>query len=201
MKMPEQTINCSQCGNQLPLKFRLTKLVVCDQCESTLYLHDGTIEHYGKSAALTSVPSLVQFQQPFTYQQNDYLPVGQIRYLYGHGFWDEYWCLNKGGEGIWVSVDEGDYAFERPIEPPFKVAFRNLSVGRSYQKWLITEKDHAICEGFRGELPELVQVGDEYDYMHLSGIGGRLLTLEYADNEISATQGQWIDPFEIKVAL
>lgn len=203
MMKPEKTFNCSQCGNQLPITFRLTKLVVCDQCQSTLLLHDDAIALYGKSAELAPTPSLIQLQQPIKYLNKEYTPVGHVRFRYPMGFWDEFWLIDNAGEGTWLSVDEGDYAFEKPLDVlPFTVNFKRLRVGSLVQKrWHVTEKDHAVCVGFKGELPELFTEGDIYEYAHLSSIGSKLLTLEYDEetNEVSATEGQWVDPFEIKV--
>ncbi|MEZ5479329.1 MAG: DUF4178 domain-containing protein [Thiolinea sp.] len=68
--------------------------------------------------------------------------------------------------------------------------------------WQVTELNQASCEGFRGELPELITQGEQFDYAHLSGPEAALLTLEYtADASVQAYLGKWVDPFEIRVDI
>lgn len=202
--MYSSTFNCPQCGNELPLNFRHSKLVVCSHCSSTLFLEDEALRLAGQQSVLADLPSLVQLQLPFSYRNTTYLPVGHIRYRYSDGFWDEWWVLDGQGEGSWLSVDEGEFAFEQALTEPLdvlqNVGFERLKVGSYLDQWLVTERDQAVCEGFRGELPEIIEVGETFDYVHLSGRNSELITLEFVDEGIQAYQGQWVNPFEIKGA-
>lgn len=198
--MYSKNINCPQCGNALPLNFRHSKLVVCDSCDSTIFLEDDAVHFAGEQSVLSEEPSLLQLKLPFTYQKQTYLPVGHVRYSYGRGFWDEWWVIDNGGEGTWVTVDEGDFAFEKPVKPPEKLAFDDLPLDKELNGWVVTERGQGSCEGFEGELPELINKGDMFNYVDLSKKGGKLLTLEFSDKGIKAYQGIWVDPFEIKAA-
>ena len=202
--MLKNSKHCPQCGNALPLAFRFTKLTICEQCSSTVFLEDDGTRLAGKSATLTDLPSLIHLKQPFSYHDDYFLPVGHIRYNYGYGYWDEWWILDSVGEGCWLSIDEGDFAFERPQPLPEKPISRDtLQLGKTIhlldQAWQITEVAQATCEGFRGELPEIIAQGEQFDYAHLSGTKGELLTLEYHESQIQGFLGRWVDPFEIKV--
>jgi ribosomal protein S27AE len=203
MSQPIETVNCPQCGNALPLQFRHTKLVVCSHCDSTLFLEDEAVKLMGERSVLPQAPSLLKLGEPFRYRNVDFLPVGVIRYRHKIGYWEEWWAMDNAGKGFWVSIDEGDFAFESPIslkaKPP---QWTNLSIGSTLQingeKWQVTEINTGICEGFSGELPEIIHVGEKVPFVHLSQSGGKLLTLEYMGNEVKAYKGQWVDPFDIK---
>ena len=201
------THNCPQCGSALPQHFRHSKLAVCGHCHSTIFLEDEAVRLAGKASVLADMPSLLQMGVPFTYQQQTYTPVGLVRYRYQGGFWDEWWVMDNAGEGRWVSVDEGDFAFEIPMQwqAPFP-DIREIQVGKPLRRltqwWQVTEKNLCQCVGVRGELPEAILPDERMGYVHLSGEHGALATLEYPlQGEPRAYQGRWIDPFEIKVAV
>lgn len=203
--MHTDQLNCPQCGGALPLTFSFAKLTVCEQCDSTIFLEDDGAKLAGKRSVLAQRPSLIQLKQPFSYRHTQYIPVGYIRYNYGYGYWDEWWVLDNAGQGVWMSVDEGDFAFEYPETLDGNIpALSQLQTGKTAQllgqEWRVTERGHASCEGFRGELPEIIEDGETFDYAHLSGPNKALITLEYFDeNEVYAYRGKWVDPFEITV--
>ena len=205
--MQPSTYNCPQCGNLLPVNFRHSKLAVCDHCSSTIFLEDDAVRLAGKAAVLADLPSLLQLRTPFQYKHTTYTPVGQVRYTYKGGFWDEWWVLDPAGAGRSVSVHEGDFAFEIPLQwalpfPDIREAQVGQVIKRGTQEWEITEKNLCTCEGIRGELPERILPTERMGYLHLSGNAGALVTLEYPfQGEPAAYQGNWIDPFEITVAL
>ena len=204
--MHTDPLNCPQCGSALPLTFSFAKLAVCEQCDSTIFLEDDSVRLAGKSAVLTKLPSLIQLKQPFSYRHTHYVPVGYIRYRYDYGYWDEWWVLDSSGQGVWMSVDEGDFAFEHPEKiseklPDFQLMRTEQTTTIRGKEWKITERGHAVCEGFQGELPEIIEQGETFDYVHLSGPQKELMTLEYFDaDEIYAYRGKWVDPFDIKVS-
>lgn len=201
--MHSETINCPQCGNTLPLKFKHAKLTVCTHCDSTLFLADDAVKFAGKQSMLSDAPALLQLHENFTYKQRSFMPVGKIRYAHDIGYWEEWWVIDNAGKGFWVSIDEGDFAFEDPITLDKPAPTLNeTQLGRHYnflaQQWQVTEINTGICEGFIGELPELIKKGETVPFIHLSGKNRELMTLEYVFNTVRAFKGQWVDPFEIK---
>lgn len=203
MTTHSKMINCPQCGNSLPLKFQHTKITVCSHCDSTLFLADDAVKFAGKQSVLSESPSLMQMHGQFRYKQTSFMPVGKIRYAHDIGYWEEWWVIDNMGKGFWVSIDEGDFVFEDPITldkpaPPFAdVRLGNIYTFFSTQ-WQITEINTGICEGFIGELPELIKTGEKIPFIHLSGTNRELMTLEYVFDTVRAFKGQWVDPFEIK---
>ena len=107
--------------------------------------------------------------------------------------------INNAGEGLWVTVDEGDFAFERQVTTPENISFNHFQLGDEMRGWIVTERGHAVCDGFEGELPELVYQGERFDYVHLSKPGGQLFSLEFFEKKTKAFEGNWADPFEIQV--
>lgn len=200
----QENINCPQCGGLLPSNFRYTKLSVCEHCSSTLFIEDDAARYAGFESVVSQVPGLVQLKQPFSYRYRDYLPVGSIRYQYTHGFWDEWWVIGNDGQGVWVSVDEGDYAFEKPIDinhalPEWSDLTLNRSISLANKQWRVTELGEAVCEGFTGELPEIMTIGERFHYAHLSEKMGGLMTLEYFPQDMKCFVGQWIDHYQIQL--
>ncbi|MEE9352306.1 MAG: DUF4178 domain-containing protein [Thiotrichaceae bacterium] len=208
IKKGSKDINCPQCGNQLPIKFRYAKLTVCAHCGSTLFLEDQSVKLAGKQAELAEMPSLLQLGASFQYRTTSFVPIGMVRYAHDIGFWEEWWVIDNSGRGSWVSVDEGDFAFEKPleIEQSEMPTLTNLSLGKKISlwndSWQVTEIDVGKCMGFKGELPKIAHINEKIPFVHLSGDTGQLITLEYLKHDdkqtIEAFQGEWIDPFEIK---
>lgn len=196
-------LNCPSCGAQVPHNLKYAKLVVCPSCSAGLFLEDDAVRGAGERAALSVEPSLFQLGVPFEWRNGTYVPHGRIRFDYGRGFWDEWWVGSNAGEAVWMSVDEGDIAIESPLTLNGAApAFESLQTGNTVKmgdtSLIVTERNSATCIGFEGELPEIIAPGDQHDYVHLSGPGGLLYTIEYADGETEVFKGQWIDPFEVK---
>ncbi len=199
--MPEREFNCPNCGAALKASLAFTKLVTCDYCDSAVFLEDKAVSLAGKQGVMTQVPSLIELGGTYRYRDHEFQVVGQVRFDYAHGFWDEYWSL-VDGDGRWVSVDEGDIAVEWPIDINTGPAFEALKVGAPIEllgeSFTVTEIGEAVCSAIKGELPELLEVGQRFRYAHLRGIGVRLVTLEYDKTGFAASDGAWVDPFEIK---
>jgi hypothetical protein len=196
-------LNCPSCGGEVPHNLQYAKLVVCPTCTTSLFLEDDAVRNAGERSALVDEPSIFSLGVPFTWRSTTYVPHGRIRYDYGRGFWDEWWVTSNTGEAVWMSVDEGDIAIEKPLAlegaaPPFNALSRGGSVKVGDDSLTVTEKSTATCIGFEGELPEVVVAGEKHDYVHLSGPGGLLLTVEYPERETLVFRGEWIDPFEIE---
>ncbi len=200
-------INCPQCGNQLPLTFQYAKLTVCTHCDSTLFIEDDGVRLAGKQSVLSTIPSLLELGSPFSYHKTSFVPVGKVRYAHTIGYWEEWWVIGNSGKGFWISVDEGDFAVEKPLDldsrdvasiPSRDDLYLGQTITLWKDQWQVTEIDKGKCEGFQGELPKILKVDDVVPFVHLSGQTGQLITLEYLDTGIEAFQGEWIDPFEIK---
>lgn len=197
------TFSCPNCGAELRARLRSTKLVACDYCDSNVFLEDDVVRLAGKQGVMAEYPSLLQLHQSFSYRGWDFMPIGMARFDYGQGFWDEWWVMGGDGEGRWLSVDEGDFALEEPVDIEKTPSAFELVPGRAIRidghDVYVTEKGKATCIGIKGELPEALSAGDTYTYFHLSGTGGLLYTLEIDRGRAAIHRGRWIDPFRVEV--
>jgi len=195
-------MTCPNCGAALSATLTRAKMVACEYCESTVVLEDDALRSAGEKGVMAQEPSLFVLGREITYNSERFLPVGHARFSYGTGWWDEFWAINSAGDGVWISVDEGEIAVEMPydIAIPYTPAQlqKNARVILGDETFTVTEADSATCTALRGEFPETLHVGQRYEYWHLSGPRGRLVTLEYSDGEFAASEGMWIDPYLIR---
>jgi len=195
----EKEFNCPQCGDQLSLYFKHTKLIQCISCKSTIFLEDDATRLSGDSSVLSEELSLIELNQPFFYQQKSYMPIGLIRYSYGRGFWEEWWVKDIANNAYWLSVDEGDFILQKEVDTllsieEFDALYLNTPL---HNGWIVTEKGTATCEGFSGSLPKVVKKGSQYEYVHLTGKDGELQTIEKVNQKLQTYQGKWLSPFDI----
>ncbi len=126
-------------------------------------------------------------------------PIGHCQFDYGRGRWDEYWCINHKGEGVWLSVDEGDYALETSINLPdrtFELGQTQIIKGKTYRA---VEIDTASCVAFSGELPEVLELGETHDYVVFSGDERLMATLERWAGGYSWTRGEWFSAWDVQL--
>ena len=183
----------------MDIQFKWTKLVACRSCNSSIFLNDDGAEFIGKASTLSPEPSLIKLHDPIIIDNKNYLPLGKIRYSYGRGFWEEWFLKGENNQEFWLSIDEGDFVLEKraEISLPFKSP-HVVKVGKRYGSYLVTEIGQGECVGFEGELPFSINIGQTYNYLHLSKGGGNLITVEFTDGIDKIFQGKWIDPMSIK---
>jgi hypothetical protein len=184
------------------LHFRYTKLLTCPSCGVPIFLDDEGARLAGEQSVLSEEPSLVVLNQPFTYHDENYTPIGHIRFGVGRNIWDEWWVLDSGGKGYWLSIDDGDYILEKKVNFTLPIhSFKALKMNQEIQGWHVTELGRGKCLGFEGELPEIISVGETHHYAHLSKENGQMLTIEFFKNSKMIFSGKWLDPYEIRGAL
>ena len=193
--------SCPNCGDQLPELLAITKMVDCDSCGTTVVLDGPMLRQAGTRGDMLDIPALVHLGQDFHANRQTYTPVGHLRFSYGPGWWDEFWCLTPDGSGVWLSVDEGDYALERPLQRsrwPVVMGKTTTFDGTSYE---MSETDTATCIAFRGQLPEVAQLGEPHRYTNFVSAEGDALSREtWTENGTEAEAwfaGEWLDPWDI----
>ncbi len=205
MISPDDTHRCPNCGAPLPLRFAAVKMLDCDSCGSACVYEDGALRAAGERGVMLEAPSLIRLQEPVRVAGVTYMPTGQLRFDYGAGWWDEFWCLDpSGGEGTWISADEGDYAVERVLEPhewPAIAADAELTLGLAvrlgHTDFTLAETDQATCIALRGSVPEVIELGETHTYANFTTLHGDLLSLEHWPGGQAWHRGRWVDPFAI----
>lgn len=198
-----RSFNCPNCGAELHARLSSAKLIVCDYCDSTTFLEDEAVRLAGKKGVMHERPCLIELGKGYSHRGNEFLTIGKVRFDYGYGWWDEFWAVNDQ-DGMWISVDEGDIAVERPLDVDKSKlpAMGDIRVGKTIeladQTYLVSEIGSATCVGIQGELPEALAPGDRFGYAHLRRGAVDLVTLEFDKEGVQATSGYWLDPFEIE---
>ena len=193
--------NCENCGAALPGRLAHARMITCTYCGTTSILRDRVFELAGFGGEMAKAPSLIELGHAVSADGLDILPVGHARFSYGRGWWDEFWCIDPIGNGLWLSVDEGDYALERTLDlHDYPKDFRP-SLGRAVQikgqTYTVTEAETGTCLAVRGEFPEELEVGEAHLYFDLTGEDERMATYEKWNEGEGWSIGAWIDPWTV----
>ncbi|CTQ50140.1 DUF4178 domain-containing protein [Jannaschia donghaensis] len=195
--------SCPNCGAALPEILAHARMVNCDFCGTSVVLEDEVLLNAGTSGEMVTAPALIEIGRAVRLPGGEFIATGHVRYDYGRGHWDEYHGA-LDGDGLWVSVDEGDVVAQQAIDAPkgadrgtFRLDATLEFDGVTYR---CTEVSNATAVAFRGQLPEPIVLGDTHLYANFSGPGGMLLSGESWDGGSAWFAGRWIDPFDMKPA-
>ena len=72
-------LNCPSCGGAVPHQLKYAKLVVCPQCQTSLFLEDDAVKSAGERSALTDEPSLFAVGVPFSHRGETHVPRRALR--------------------------------------------------------------------------------------------------------------------------
>ncbi|MGF1475437.1 MAG: DUF4178 domain-containing protein [Geminicoccaceae bacterium] len=195
-------MNCPNCGTELDWRIQITRMRDCPSCGSTCFLDGASLRATGKRGEMLDVPALFAIDRITHVGGREWRPIGHIRFSYGPGWWDEYWCENEAGFFSWISADEGDIAIEESIEPPVqdqdavRPGARFVMDGQAYTA---TEAQRATCIAVRGQLPEVILVGETHDYIDFTGTKGGIVTFERWENSAAWFAGNWLDPWDASI--
>lgn len=196
-------LSCPQCGTAQAPRFRAAKMVTCPSCGTTLFLKDEAVCRAGEQGVLHELPAPIKLGEDFRHGPIRLTPLGFLRYDYGPGTWDEFWCIDPKGDGIWLSVDEGEMVLQAPIpQVNAPKPSPHLLLGHliSFQglDWQVQELGKATLIGWRGELPFAATLGETHRYLNCAR-GERLLSAELHEDGARWFLGQWLDPYDIRV--
>ena len=194
--MAEHT--CPNCGAALPPLLAHARMVNCDFCGSSIVLDGAVLRRAGEAGEMLDAPELIALGRAVRLPGGVFTATGHVRYDYGPGHWDEYHG-DLSGEAVWISVDEGDVAVQRPVagEVPAGAFRLGAVIGHGDESWTCAEVDNATAVAFRGQLPEPVTIGDVHLYANFQGPDGAILSAERWEDGSALFVGEWIDPFEV----
>lgn len=200
---------CSNCGASLHANLESSKLVDCEYCDTTQFIEDDGVRSLGARGVMLNAPALIEVGQQFYITGVSYLALGMVRYDYGAGTWDEFYCFSKN-KPYWVSIDEGDVAVEQHLDVTHLNKITELFTNKKFppktfkfkdELFSLEEYNQAKCVAIRGELPEVVTVGDTHHFYDYGNSLGQIITYETQDNEQSVYYGYWCDPFDIRTDI
>ncbi|MEL6337975.1 MAG: DUF4178 domain-containing protein [Pseudomonadota bacterium] len=196
---------CENCGAPIERRIRTSRLVACTACNTTQMLVDDVFRNAGTQGVMLEVPGLLTLGRRARLPGFEVEVLGHLRFSYGPGWWDEYWC-DAGDKQLWISVDEGDIAIERPMQA--RDIPRSLVPGPGAQfklrrvTYTATEVETAECIALRGELPEAIAIGERHAYVDFTGDRGEMVTYERWEGAAGVEEawytGTWIDPWEVE---
>lgn len=189
---------CQNCGAPLEPRTAGARVIECGQCSSVSILVDEVFQLAGESGVFHPGEGLISLGQPFLFGMRAFKPIGHCQFSYGKGMWDEFWCLDHKGRGVWCSVDEGDYALESRIEHPNGRYALGESTEIDGSTYRAVEKDVAHCTAFCGELPEVLELNEKHEYVVFAGHGRRMATLERWNGGHAWTCGDWFSAWDIE---
>lgn len=195
--------SCPNCGAQVAEMLTIARVQACEYCGTTLVQNDSVLEAAGSAGQMFEAPALFTLGQTCRIGARRFTPLGVIQYYYGRGVWDEYWGQDGDGNPVWVSVDEGDVAWQVALDQApagganlFKLNAMAIHNGLDYTA---TEVNSASCRGFRGQLPEAVEIGETHMFVNMTTTRGMLLSGErWGAGQEAWYAGEWIDPFEVR---
>ncbi|MGF1553490.1 MAG: DUF4178 domain-containing protein [Paracoccaceae bacterium] len=205
------THTCDNCGAPIERRLGASRVLACPFCATTQVVVDDVLRSAGSAGAMLDAPTLLELDRPAVVAGRRVRPVGHLRYSYGPGWWDEFWC-EAGRDTVWVSVDEGDVAIEHPLSDRVRRAGMRLALGETLElpgvgvtgapaRFTVVEAETAECVAFRGELPEVVRLGERHLFFDALGERGAILSAEQWEEDGERREawfvGQWVDPWTV----
>lgn len=193
--------NCPNCGDHVADALAAAPMAVCPSCQSTIYQLDGRLLSAGTAGEMHDAPLLFGLGDRIKVDKHWVTAVGHARFSYGPGWWDEFWAENDSGEGIWISIDEGDVVAQAALDhaPTARPPRRVGAIISFRDGFRVTEIDSGECIALRGRFPERLAVGDSYAYLNAMAENGALLSAETHAGETQWFLGKWLDAFELEV--
>lgn len=196
-------LSCPNCGAVHEPSNPGIVVIVCDRCDSTLYLEDGVLRRGAKS--IVGEPrSNVEVGAEGRVSGIGVRVVGRVRLRHGRGAWDEWYVVTADGRERWLVEDEKDYALEDALPGVPEGVHRGLQLGDPVVvagvRFEVREIGDATCDGGEGQLPRRIAPGATFRYADLIEIGGnRVLTVEIdEDGSCEAFLGEAVDPGDVR---
>lgn len=198
------TLNCPNCGAAVEPELACVRMSTCTSCGTALLLNDAVVQVAGHGGIMHGVPLLFGLGDDVRIGHKVFHVRGHVRYSYGRGTWDEFWCTDADDDPVWISIDEGDVAVQRATNPPSRqTKFGGYRVGEGLaidrDDFTVVEVETAECIAVQGQFDEVIHVGDTHKFVNAQGLRGHLLSGETWDGGEKWFLGRWHDPFDIKV--
>ncbi len=184
-------VNCPGCGAGVEFKFGSGTVKVCAYCRSVVARGDRKIEDLGKVAALIDTDSPLEVGMQGKYRGSRFHVTGRAQL--GHaagGVWDEWYVAFPNEQWGWLAEAQGRFylTFAEQGTPAPVPGFPQLDVGervavRRGFEMVVAEKGTAKRLSAEGEIPYLLQPGEQVNYADLSGPGGSFATLDYSEEK------------------
>lgn len=196
-----ENLSCPSCAAPLAIENRFAKMVTCDFCGHVSLIKDSGLDPTGRTAKLVQLPSIFYVDATGTIRGQSFRTLGRLRYQTVNSYWDEWFLVFDDGRRGWLVEDEGEFTFyaKKTLTgsvPPFDTVQAGTMVQIDGRNVFITEKGEAKIAGGEGQLAFTIMPGERIDYIDGTS-DGKLVSLEYAEDEIEFAIGQPIGRDEI----
>ena len=200
-------MNCPSCAAPFQWFDRFAELVVCGSCQATCLVDGASLEVKGKMAVLAPPEGVFSLGAMGTIRGKNFTVVGRVRYAYERGVWDEWFLLFDDGSQRWISEDEDRLQISRLKKKRIPTKrFIDAAPG-SYvtidaERYHVNEKGVAECVGGEGQLPFVVEPGEETPFLDIRHGSKSTGTVEFTeDGDVRLYLGAFLDKSEIDIAV
>ena len=196
-------VACENCGAESVVRNPAALSVVCSYCDSVLLLVDTRWQDSGEKSRLSQGFSRLYIGAYGSINDTRIHVVGRARYSFGRGFWDEWYVLDEMGNGSWVTEDNHQFCWQKPLTtnidlpsettPGTDIRVENIA-------FRVLESGHAKCLGIEGEIPKNLLPQMEFRYTDASSFDGiHALGIEQHQTSITVFMGTWLSQDDIKM--
>jgi len=202
--MATRVLNCPNCGAPLEIESRFTRVVVCQFCDQTSYVHDTGLDPTGKVAKLVEADSRLGVGKEGTIKGRPFRTLGRVRYNYEGGYWDEWFVRFSDGKAGWLEEDdEGEYVLTHKTRlttplPPFDEIRIASTIPISKEKVFITEKGVGSFAGAEGQVSVEAIPGRPMHFVD-GNASGRAVRIIMTDKSIHLSMGDALEFDDIQV--
>ncbi|NIL97137.1 MAG: DUF4178 domain-containing protein, partial [Planctomycetales bacterium] len=196
---------CPACGSTLDADDTASVLVVCSYCETSIILDQQVAKVAGKMSVLPPATSKLFVGATGQLLNRHFEILGRVRYGYEAGYWDEWYLRFDDDQGTaWISEDEGhltleSFSHQETLASDFHSALPGDSLPIGQTTFHLDEKGTAVCEGAEGQLPFVVQQGEETPFFDLS-TSDAFATVEFERDEgVRIFRGRRLSPEELQL--
>jgi len=176
-------LECPNCGAVHEPSNPGIVVIVCDRCDSTLYLEDAVLRQ-GRESVVGEPRGNIAVGASGRVGKAGVEVIGRVRLSHSRGGWDEWYVRTADGQERWLIEDEKSYALEAALAAVPEGAHPAMELGDGVvvggARFEVRELGEATCDGGEGQLPRVIQPGETYRFFDLIEIGGsRLLSIEF----------------------
>lgn len=188
-------VGCPSCGSPVEFKAGSSVAVACAHCKFVVVRTDRDIRLVGKVADLAQTDSPLYLGLNGNFRGIPFQIVGRLQLDHGQGPWDEWYCAFSDGRWGWLAEAQGRYYVTFAVEPPpipYDHAVLGHQIQVANQLFTIAEKGTGQYVAFEGELPVVINTGEYFGYIDISGAGGTFGTLDYGQGSGMAPEATYV---------
>jgi hypothetical protein len=191
--------NCPNCGAELTLRF---SSLVCRECRTVVARSgENNVRAVGQAELFQSQSSLSLGMQGDLNQS--FTLCGHVQFQHpAGGVWDEWYAVFADGRFGWLAETQGKFfmtfvgssqrelpAFDSFV-PGQKVWLPVSTSSDGLEQYTVNEKGVARVLAAEGDIPYVLNLGESYQFVDLSGPAGEFATINYREGTVFDASNQ-----------